>query len=693
MPPQQKNRILFVTPPSTASSLLVSSFSGTEALSRLFSYQLQMVSESDTIEAKDIVGKSITWSVQYKSNPPRYYNGYVNRFSGGDVSARKLRTYRAQVVPWLWFLTRSSDCQIFQKKSAPDIIQAVFSAFGFTDFTVDLKGTHPKRDYCVQYRETAFNFVSRLMEEEGIAYFFKHDNGKHTLVLFDQKSSYQDIPATAGAATTPGGMIDSWDHQYEYRPGKWTRTDYNFETPSTSLLTSTPTTLKLTDISKYEMFDYPGDYMVKADGDASTKLRMEEDEVPFEIATGTSECPGFTPGSKFKLTGHSAAAEEGKGYVVTDIQHSASDVDFETGEGTADYHNSFHCIPDSVTYRPGRLTPKPLIAGAQTAVVVGPAGEEIYTDKYGRVKVQFFWDRKGKKDENSSCWIRVSENWAGKNWGIVFNPRIGQEVIVEFLEGDPDRPIVTGRVYNAEQMPPYDLPANQTQSTIKTRSSKKGTADNFNELRFEDKKGSEEIFFHAEKDFNREVENNDTLKVGSDKADDGSQTIEIYKDRTETVKTGNEKVTIEKGNRTVTVKEGDDVHEVTKGKRTVTVQADDTHEVKQGNRSVLVDQGNDSHDVKMGNRDVKVEMGNDSLKISMGNQTTKLDLGASSTEAMQSIELKVGQSSIKIDQMGVTIKGMMISIQGQVQTEVKGVMVSVSGDAMTQIKGGITMIG
>jgi type VI secretion system secreted protein VgrG len=272
--------------------------------------------------------------------------------------------------------------------------------------------------------------------------------------------------------------------------------------------------------------------------------------------------------------------------------------------------------------------------------------------------VQFFWDREGKKDENSSCWIRVAEVAAGKNWGAVFHPRIGQEVVVEFLEGNPDRPIITGLVYNAEQMPPYELPTNQTQSGFKSRSSKNGGTENFNELRIEDKKGSEEIYFHAEKDFNRVVENNDTLKVGSPKADDGSQTIEIYKDRTETVKTGNEKITIE-----------------------------------QGNRDVIVKMGNDTHAVKMGNRDVQIDMGNDSLTIKMGNQTTKLNLGASSTEAMQSITLKVGQSKITLDQMGVTIEGMMISVKGQVQTQIQGTMTQISGSAMTQVSGGITMIG
>ena len=423
------------------------------------------------------------------------------------------------------------------------------------------------------------------------------------------------------------------------------------------MLTSTSTILDLPDASKFEMFDYPGDYKVKGDGATGTKLRMEEEEVPYELATGSSECHGLTIGCKFKLD-HDAKAEHDKSYVVTSLEQTASDADFETGEGQADYKNTFTCIPDSVTFRPGRQTPKPIIAGAQTAVVVGKAGEEIYTDKYGRVKVQFFWDRKGKKDENSSCWIRVAENWAGKNWGIVFNPRIGQEVVVEFLEGDPDRPIITGRVYNADQMPPYELPTNQTQSVIKTRSSKGGTTENFNEWRFEDKKGKEEIYFHAEKDFNRVVENNDTLKVGSSKADDGSQTIEIYKDRTETVKTGNEAVTVEKGNRTVTIQ-----------------------------------QGNDTHVISKGNREVKIDMGNDTLTISMGNQTTKVSLGKSSTEAMQSIELKVGQSSILLDNTGVTIKGMMVSGQGQIQTQVKGTIVQVTADAMLQAKGGITMIG
>jgi type VI secretion system secreted protein VgrG len=360
---------------------------------------------------------------------------------------------------------------------------------------------------------------------------------------------------------------------------------------------------------------------------------MEEEEAGYEVVTGSSEIQEFTPGGKFTVKAHEIQSEVGKSFVLTSVSHTGTDYTYFNDERTPQYSNLFSAIPDSRAFRPARLTPKPLVQGPQTAVVVGPSGEEIYTDKYGRIKVQFFWDRVGAKDEKSSCWIRVAEALAGKNWGSIFTPRIGHEVVVEFLEGDPDRPLIIGTVYNDSMMPPYTLPDNKTQSGLKTRSSKGGGSDNFNELRFEDLKGSEDIFFHAEKDFHREVEHDDDLKVGND------QTITIKNNRTEEVTQGNEKITI-----------------------------------------------------KQGDRDVIIEMGNESLEIKMGNQTTKLDLGASSTEAMQSITLKVGENSITIDQMGVTIKGMMVSIQGQIQTQVKGTMTQINGDAMLQMQGGITMI-
>jgi type VI secretion system secreted protein VgrG len=656
--------------------LLLRAFTGREEMSRLFRYQLELLSEDYAITPRDIVGQGITWSVNEFDKQPRFFHGLVSRFTAGGKQFRGFRTYRAEVVPWLWFLTRTANCRIFQKMKVPDIIEAIFGDLGFSDYQLSLQKDYVKWEYCVQYRETAFNFVSRLMEHEGIFYYFRHEEGKHTLVLTDNAGGYADcveneVKYSSGSLVM--NHIASWEHQYEFRSGKWTQTDYNFETPSTNLLTNESTLVSLPNVSKYELFDYPGEYEIKGDGGTDSRVRMEEEETPYDVITGSSQCCTFTPGGKFTLEDHDCPAEN-NGYVVLAVHHSAIDRSYLKEAVGAEYSNTFTCLPDSAPFRPARITPKPVVQGTQPALVVGPKGEEIYVDKYGRIKVQFYWDRLGQKDENSSCWIRVTQPWAGKQWGAAFWPRIGQEVIVGFVEGDPDRPIVVGTVYNGEQMPPYTLPDNKTQSGVKTRSTLKGDATNFNELRFEDKKGSEEIYFHAEKDFNRVVENNDTLKVGSDQADDGSQTIEIYKDRTETVKTGNEKITIEHGNRTVTVSQGDDKHEVTQGKRDVIVNGNDTHQIKQGNR------------------EVKIDMGNNSLKISMGNQTTKIDLGKSETEAMQSIELKVGQSSIKLDQTGVTIKGLMISIEGQVQTEMKGLITTVKGDAMLTVKGGITMI-
>jgi type VI secretion system secreted protein VgrG len=687
---KQANRILYLDTPLGEDVLTLGAFTGVEGLSRLFSYHLTMASHNTAIEAKDIIGKKITWQVQFKEGEPRFYNGVVSRFVAGGTSDREMRSYRAEVVPWLWYLTRTSDCRIWppggQKKTVPQIIQMLFDEMGFTDYVNETKDTYPELEYVVQYRETAFNFVSRLMEEEGIFYFFRHEEGKHTLVLADQKSSYAELkPASL--------EIDSWEHQFEFRPGKWTTTDYYFKTPSTSLLTSTNTVVDHPDASKFEMFDFPGDYRFKGDGDAASTVRMEEQEIAYDQVVGSSACRDLTPGGKFTLgrLDHPGEAEEGKSYVVTYIEHSASDVGFQSSSAGAQYRNAFRCIPADVIYRAPRTTPKPRVTGAQTAVVVGPSGEEIYTDKFGRVKVQFFWDRKGTKNENSSCWIRVSQNWAGKNWGMIFNPRIGQEVVVEFLEGDPDRPIILGRVYNGEQMPPYELPANQTQSTIKTRSSKDGKPENFNELRFEDKKGKEHVYFHAEKDFHRVVENNDVLDVGFQKHDTGERIVNVHDNLWTTVG-----APADDGQNP---KDGWDIHYVwnsqelaigygegkaSDGSQYVTIYKD---------RDVTLETGNDKKKIKQGNHEVEIDLGDDALTIKMGNQTTKLDLGMSETEAMQSIELKVGQSSIKIDQTGVTIKGMTIKVEGTIMTEVKGVITKVSADALLQAKGAITMIG
>lgn len=671
----QTNRRLSLDTPLGKDVLLLTGFTGREEVSRLFRFELDMLSTNDAVDPTDLVGKGVTWSVQGPESEPRYFHGVVSRFAAAGVNLQGLRQYRAEVVPWLWLLTCTRDCRIYQNKTVPQIVEAVFQDLSQTDFdAAQIKGTHNAREYCVQYRESDFDFVSRLLEQEGIFYFFRHEQGKHTLVLADQKGAYQDcaekeVEYFQGDADF--NRVSRWEHRFEFRPGKWTQNDYNFETPSTNLKSSSTTVLPLKGTDKYERYDYPGGYAKTSDGGALTDLRMEEEEAAYEVVDGASTCRSFSPGGKFTLQKHDCKSEEGKAYALTAVEHEASEPGYVAGvEPGQDYRNAFTCIPATVVYRPGRTTPRPVVSGPQTAVVVGPSGEEIYTDKYGRVKVQFFWDRLGKKDENSSCWVRVAEGWAGKTWGTLFLPRVGQEVVVEFLEGDPDRPLVTGRLYNAEQMPPYTLPANQTQSGIKTRSSKQGSTDNCNELRFEDKKGSEQVYFHAEKDFVREVENDDKLTVSHD------QTITVKNDRTETVQEGNESVTVSKGNRTTTISQGNE-----------------SLEVKQGNRTVTLGQGNNTLELKQGNRSVILDMGGDTLTIKQGNQTTKLNMGASVTDAMQSIELKVGQSSIKIDQSGVTIAGLMVKVQAQTQAQVSGLNVQVQGTAMASVKGAITNIG
>ena len=691
----QDGRFMGITTPLGKDVMLLETFSGTEAISQIFRFRLGMYAEARSPVAFDkLLGQKVT--VTFQMDPPRYFNGIISRLSQGQ-RVKGLGTdammihFEAEMVPQLWLLTKNVQSRIFQQKSVPDILEEVFKDL---DFSSEIQGSFEPRDYCVQHRESDFDFASRLMEEEGIYYFFKHDSGGHQLVLANSPQSHSGVtdptPILYEELHGPAReeeRISYWVKSQEIRTAKQTLWDHCFEMPDKNLEAAQPIVdsvqagtithkFKVGANANSENYDFPGRYAQRFDGVDSggsdqaanlqkifqdnkrtTGIRIQEEASPGLVIEGRSDCRQLSAGWKFTLDGHFDANGS---YVLTGVDHAAS-LEGTYVQGTRQgpvYTNTFHCIPLALPYRPLRRTPKARVDGTQTAVVVGPSGEEIFTDKYGRVKVQFYWDRQGQKDANSSCWIRVGTLWGGKQWGGIHIPRIGQEVIVAFEEGDPDQPIIVGSVYNAEQMPPYELPANKTQCGLKSRSSLSGGATDFNELRLEDKKDSEEIYFHAQKDFNRVVENNDTLKVGSPQADDGSQTTEIYKDRTETVKTGNEKLTIE-----------------------------------QGNRDVIVKMGNDTHKIDQGNRDVQLGQGNDSLKISMGNQTTKLDLGASSTEAMQSITLKVGQSSVTIDQTGVTIQGMTISIQGQVQTQVQGAMTQISGSAMTQVSGGITMIG
>jgi type VI secretion system secreted protein VgrG len=520
----QENRFISIDSPLGKDVLLLQGFTGHEGISRLFTFDLDLLSEDPSIPFEKIVGQRVTITVVLGGGSKRYINGFISRFAQSWREAR-FTHYRAEMVPWLWFLTRTADCRIFQNMTVPDIILKIFTDLGFSDFKNSLQGRFEPREYCVQYRETDFNFVSRLMEQYGIFYFFAHEKDKHTLVLANSPNVHQSCPGQAKLRVeyTTGTLeeqdvITNWQIEEELRPGKYALTDYNFEIPSTNLAVNVVSTVSMGGHNKYEIYDYPGEYLKKRQGEDLLKIRIEEEEAPHLVVSGASTCRAFTSGYRFDLLDH-YRRDMNRSYVLTAIQHIASmEESYATGAGSGaegSYSNHFSCIPYTVPYRPPRITPKPVVQGPQTAVVVGKAGEEIWTDKYGRVKVQFHWDREGKRDENSSCWVRVAQNWAGKRWGVIFIPRIGQEVIVEFLEGDPDQPIITGRVYNAEVMTPYELPREQTKSTIKSNSSKGGGG--FNEVRFEDAKGKEQLFIHAERDMDIRVKNDRREWIGKDR--------------------------------------------------------------------------------------------------------------------------------------------------------------------------------
>jgi type VI secretion system secreted protein VgrG len=675
-------RLMELVTPLGDDVLLFHGMSGREEMSRLFEYHLDLLSKKDDIKPDDILGKNVTLKLGLPDDKTRYFNGYITRFAQGGTYGRYNR-YVATVRPWLWFLTRTADCRIFQDMKVPDIIKSVFSDHGASDVKFDLTSTYRQWTYCVQYRETDFNFVSRLMEQEGIAYYFKHADGHDTLVLTDSTSKhtpvsgYEKLSFIAPTSQVKPDLehVSAWDFGRDIEPGVYVHDDYDFERPSTELKTKKTLPRGYTP-SDYEIYDYPGLYIQTSDGDQYASVRIDELGTQFESAHAATNARGLSVGSLLTLEDH-PRADQNREYLVIGASY---DLTFENYEGLPEaggtsYRCQFATMPTAQQFRPTRLTPKPFVQGPQTAVVVGPGGEEIYTDKYGRVKVQFHWDRRGKRDEKSSCWMRVSHPWSGKQWGAISLPRIGQEVIVDFLEGDPDQPIVTGRVYNAEQMPPYDLPANKTQSGIKSRSSMSGSPSNFNEFRFEDKKGSELLTLHAEKDQSIGVEHDETHWVGHDrtKTIDHDETSHIKHDRTETVD-NNETITVH-GNRTETVDKNETItiHQ----NRTETVDANETISIG-GNRTITVSKSETATVALQRTHSVGI---NETISVGAAQEIT---VGANQTTTVG-----VNQSnSIGADQSTDVGKARSVTVGADQGTKVKGnLSMAVEGDEGRAIKG------
>jgi len=450
--------------------LLLLGISAKESISESFCYTLDLASDRMDITAKEILGKRIDFWLTLSDGTKRYFNGHVSRFSGGPLKSQGFRSYRMQVVSWSWFMGQNRNFRIFQNKSVLDIIEEIFNDYANANFQINCQKTYPPLDYCVQYQESSGEFVSRLMRENGLFYFFIHEQGKHTLILADNTMAYAECDEPNVIQTFSGEIaecIDNWVNDFEFFSGKFSQSDYDFESPSCHLLTTSRTVLDQPHVEEYEKYDYPGGFKNTTDARTATDIRMMEEEAGNSAVQASSNYRRFFVGCKFKLAEHAFEHEKDNSYVISTLSYSITENSYfnSTGESNI-YSNSFTAQAADTLCFSENVPAKPKVYGPQTAVVVGPVSESVYTDKYGRVKVQFHWDRTGASDESSSCWVRVSQNWAGKNWGSVALPHVGNEVIVSFLNGDPDKPIITGRVYNAEQMPPQDLPENKHKNII-----------------------------------------------------------------------------------------------------------------------------------------------------------------------------------------------------------------------------------
>ncbi len=674
---------------------ILTSLSGREEISRPFEFSLSIASNKENIKAEDLIGQPLAVRIDRGDKEPRYIHGYISHFWAGDStdSEKKAgllsRIYRVRLVPWIWFMSRAARSFVYlpekQEKSIQDVLDEVIKrvkSYGHVETWMDAGGASilksRKVEHCVQYRETDLNFLSRTLERYGVYYYFKFEKNKHTLVLSD-KSNYPNCieaeiahgPAVGGQVNTD--RISSWEHVYEFVSGKWEQDDYDFEHPSTSLKVNATKhgLIPLKNNSGYEVYDFPNDYVQKEDGRTETVRRMEEEEVRFNSVSGASVCKTLTAGYAFKLSHHhSLPGEAGKSFLLTSVTHNASQPGPYTGTPThASYTNHFHCVPRAMQFRPQRITPHPVLSSVQTALVVGPKGEEIYTDKYGRVKVQFHWDREGKKDQNTSCWIRCQQNIAGNKWGFMALPRIGQEVVVDFIEGDPDRPLITGCVYNAEQMPHYSLPDEKTKTYIKTNSSKGG--EGHNELMFEDKAKDERVYIHAQKNMDVRVLNDSKERIFGNR----HQIIGWEKDG----------------------KKGGDQREMVYEDKHINIKRHQSEHIE-GNMELLIGEGEAKEG---GNFDLAIEkqkselVGGDSHLIIKGKHSEQIDGSMSSTiggdsqhkvggniaqeaGAMGEIHLKAGMKIIieagaqlslvgpggfiDIGPAGVTIQGIMVNI-------------------------------
>jgi type VI secretion system secreted protein VgrG len=657
----QAERLLKIKTPFEDDYILIQSLEAREGMSQLFEYTVELLHEEkegwtipEVIDPKKLLGQPVSIKIAQLDERGRFFHGIVNHFSQGGRDLN-FTGYKMVVVPKVWILTQRSQSRIFQQKTVPAILKEVFTDFE-NQIIWEFEYEYKPRNYCVQYRETDFDFASRLMEEEGIYYYFEHDEDKHTMIVSDKPRFTRDCPGnnelTSVYAATGGDFqsyISDWKVEYRLASGAISYRDHNIQQPGKKLGVTAATKFQVGENGDWELYDYPGGYARKfdgigpggdkreedlseiiPDGNHTAQTQMEIIDARYMIGRGTSDVSILTPGHKFKVISNPIKDVNGE-YVLTSIQHSATQDPAYIGDTSGNYTNSFtalaHGRAGAVPFRPPQVTERPVVYGAQTATVVGTPGEEIYTDELGRIKVQFHWDREGQTDGSDSCWVYVAQAWAGNGWGSMFIPRVGMEVLIHFLEGDPDQPMCTGCVYHPMNMPPYKLPDEKTKSTIKTYSTKGGQG--FNEFRFEDLAGSEQIFMHGEKDLD----------------------VRIKKDRREW--TGNDQHLIVKNDLREQIEH--DTHLTIGGSQFEEVGSDHHLSVK-GKQAMKVGATN-SLDVG-GNQIVKVS-GNINEEAGGSVYVKGMNLVI---EGMMQLSLKVGGSFVDISPAGVAIQGPMVLI-------------------------------
>lgn len=547
------DRAIKVTMPDGSTVDFVS-LHGTECVSQPFELRVMVRCSSELeagLQADKLLMQKAVVTLLANGSPLRYFHGLItdvalggSKFGVADYGGRTV-DYQITLRPWLWLLSQTSDCRVFQNMTVPAIVQEVCQKAGFTDLRTQLSGSYEPREYCVQFRETDLNFVSRLLEQEGIFYYFEHTDSQHTLVLCDDVASlssfpgYDQVPCSSSGPALLG-MADNSDYLTEWlveqsvRSGKFATREFDFKTPNAPL-SETSSIARDYNPARFETFDFPSLAATPDSGavERVAKLRVEELQSSQLIARGSGDVRGMAAGRVFTLTHHRKSDFNIKYFVTSTVLSMTEGTD----GGPGDFTVALEATDAREAYRPPRVTRKPLVHGLQTALVVGPKGQDIYTDDtgFGQIKVQFHWDRQGQMDEHSSCWIRVSQAWAGEGWGALYLPRLGQEVVVAFMDGDPDRPVIVGSLYNGTHKPPFELPANATQSGVKSCSSIDGSPGNV--IRFEDKKGSEQLYVQAQKDHQVVVNHDMTTTVTND------QTLTV---------SGNRKISVT-GNQTLDV--------------------------------------------------------------------------------------------------------------------------------------------